>query len=253
MLKKLSLLLLAGAFVMTGCHHDDHDPDFEEIKTVPAGGVDFGVFNHFDHDFHSAAISGSSDRDGYEFAVADDSTVMITVTPTGGLDAYLDLYDDNLDFITGDSNGGPGTEPVIVGQLNAGNYVVVVGGEGSSTGDYDVDIVVSTLGGADFGVVNVPGSVSDDLSDISDAFDVDTFYFTVHQITQVDIFVTRLSGDTDANLQLVDQYGDEVAFVDPAGDADPAIINTMLNPGTYAIIIGANSGAGAYEVAMDLN
>src|SRR5690606_20012437 len=93
---------------------------------VPSDGVDFGAFNHFEHDYASRNISSSSDQDGFEFYLNQDSVVVITVTGYGGLDAYLDLYRSNFVFVTGDDDGRPGLGPVIVGSLSKGSYFAVV-------------------------------------------------------------------------------------------------------------------------------
>ena len=69
----------------------------------------------------------------------------------------------------------------------------------------------------------------------------------------LDVFVTLTSGNYDGNLQILDEYGVELAWVDPAGLGDPAAINIALTPGTYIIRIGANSGSGTYTVQVDLS
>jgi hypothetical protein len=201
--------------------------------------------------FDEQAISTSGDLDGFEFTLARSTLVLITGTGTGGLDMFLDLYDGNLDFIGGDDDGGPGADPVIVVQLDVGDYVVVVGSSDGSIGDYAIDISVEPLGGVDFGVLAVPDSVIDTGGDISDSFDVDSNIFTVNASCFADIFLTRTSGDYDGNLELLDEYGDVLAFVDPVSDADPDILGIALTPGTYIIRVGGTFGAGEYNLQLD--
>jgi hypothetical protein len=166
------------------------------------------------------------------------------------LNGYLDLYDD-FGFIGGDDDGGPGVDPLIVGQLNAGYYFVVVGSSDASLGDFAIDISVEPLGGSDLGVLAVPDSIIDTGGGIDDLFDVDSYIFTVNTDAFTDIFLTRTSGDYDGNLELLDEYGNVLAFVDPAGDADPDILAIDLPPGTYIIRVGAASGSGEYSIQVD--
>jgi hypothetical protein len=97
----------------------------------------------------------------------------------------------------------------------------------------------------------VPDSIIDSGGGIDDLFDVDSYIFTVNTAAFTDIFVTRTSGDYDGNLELLDEYGNVLTFVDPAGDADPDILAIDLPPGTYIIRVGAASGSGEYSLQVD--
>lgn len=250
----LPLLLIAPLALLTACHihEDEEDDDFFVVEEVPPGGVDWGTFNHFEHDFNTASISTSDDKDGYEFFLAEDSVVVLTTTG-GGVDTFLDLYEGGFDFIAGNDNGGPGTDSIIVASLPPGDYFAVVGGVGGSTGDYDVDISVEPMGGADFGEMFSGDSFVDTGGVIDDPFDVDSYIFTVYNNVTADIFVTTVSGSFDGNLELVDEYGGVIVFTDPAGNADPDILNEPLTPGTYIVRVGASSGSGAYDTQIDVN
>lgn len=252
----LALLMVAPLLALAACHphHDDYDDD-DVIVTpyVPGGGADWGLFNHFEHDFASRSISDSADQDGFEFVLAQDSVVVITITGFGGFDGYLDLYYDDFNFITGDDDGGPGGDAVLVGSLSAGGYFVVVGGSGSSIGDYDVDISVEPLGGSDFGVLVPTDSFIDNGGVMDDAFDVDSYIFTVEGNVIGDFYMTTTSGALDPNFELLDEYGNVIVFDDPAGNADPFLINQALSPGTYIVRIGTSSGSGTYSLQIDIN
>lgn len=252
----LALLMAAPLLALTACHYHDYDDDDDVVVVtpfVPGGGVDWGLFNHFEHDFASRNISDSADQDGFEFDLAEDSVVVITITGFGGFDGFLDLYDDSFNFITADDNGGPGADAVLVGTLSAGGYFVVVGGAGSSTGDYDIDISVEPLGGSDFGVLVPTDSFIDNGGVMDDAFDVDSYIFTVEVNVLADIYMTTTSGALDPNLELLDEYGNVIVFDDPVGNADPFLINQALTPGTYIVRIGTSSGAGDYSLQIDIN
>lgn len=247
------MLGLASLLVLSACHprHDHRHKDEEPRQTVPAGGNDFGTLDHFHHAFAERTISGGSDLDGFEFSLARSSVVLITFTGTGSLDGFLDLYDANFDFLGGDDDGGPATDPVIVAILDQGSYFFVAGSSDGTVGDYAVDINVEPRGGADLGVMFVPDSIIDTGGSISDAFDVDSYIFTVYDNCFADIFITRTSGNFDGNLQLLDEYGNELAYIDPIADDDPFLLNQSLTPGTYIIRVGASSGGGNYDIQLD--
>lgn len=249
----LSVLLgTAGALMFTACHpvHVHHDDDRNEAPSLPPGGADFGLLDHFHQTYSESDFSNSGDTDGFEFSLARTSVVVITMTGTGGVDGFLELYDVHFGFLGGDDDGGPGNDPVIVGQLDAGDYFIVAGTFGSG-GDYAVDISVEPTGGADFGIMGVPDSVLDSGGSLGDSLDVDSYIFTVTANCTCDIFLTRDSGDYDGNLQLMDEYGNQLAYLDPVGDADPALILQDLTPGTYIIRVGASFGSGAYTIQVD--
>ncbi len=251
-------LLLLPVLALSACHdevfHEDrqHDSDFDQVSHVPAGGASFGTFNQFEHDFSTQDIDSYADRDGFTFSLAEESTVMITVSAAGGLDSWMDLYDNSFFLLTGDDNSGPGLDPVLVVQLDAGSYTVVVGGVGDSQGSYDFDIVTGSLGGVDFGFLSASTLYFDDGGAIDSSADFDTYYFTITSAQVIDFELFRLTGNYDGNLQLVDQFGQEVFFNDPAGDANPGAFNVALNAGTYMLVVAAGTGSGTYEIDIDV-
>lgn len=246
-------VLLLPALALAACHdHDDYDDDPPRKIVVPSGGRAFGVFNHFEHDFAQRDISGTFDQDGFTFSLAENSAVLITLTCAAGFNGFVDLYDGDFDFIAGDDHGGPGLDAVLVVELLAGDYIIIVGGIGSSKGDYDVDILVGTLGGLDMGVLESGDLVVDEEGSLADAEDTDCFFFTLLDDEVVNIYLTKLNGNYDGNLQLIDQFGQEVIWVDPAGDSNPAILSLALEPGSYMLVVGCSSGSGDYELAVDV-
>lgn len=252
------IAIMAPLLALTACdRHYSHNSDDDvgiSNPVVPAGGSDFGLLNQFDHAFDDTRnISSSGDEDGFEFSLSESSVVVITATGYGGFDAFLDLYDFNFNFITGDDNGGPSPDPAIVGTLGAGDYFVVVGGSGSSTGDYDIDISVEPLGGSDFGVMVPTDSFIDNGGAIDDAFDVDSYIITVLTNVTGDFYVTTTFGSFDGNLEIIDEYGSQLFYGDPSGNADPAAINIALTPGTYIVRVGGSSGSGDYSMQIDVN
>ncbi|MBX3475692.1 MAG: hypothetical protein KF754_15080 [Planctomycetes bacterium] len=252
---RLALLLAAPLLLLAGCddhHREEEDHNVVVIDHVPAGGRDFGLMLTFDHDFAERDISDSHDLDGFEFSLAETSVVLITLTGQGGFDGFLDVYRGDFLFLFGDDDGGPGLDAVVVGTLAPGNYFIVVGGAAGSVGNYAVDIMIEPTGGADFGVLGVPATAIDNAS-LSNASDVDSYIFTVNHSAVLDVYLTRTSGSFDGNLQILNEYGEELAWADPTGIADPAAINIALAPGTYVVRVGASSGSGNYRVQIDLN
>lgn len=253
--RKTSPLLLGLPLLLAACdpepvhYHDPSDGSFD----MPAGGADFGMLSHYDHAFAEDSITFAADEDAFEFYLPEESLVVITATGVGGFDAYLDLFAGGFEFLYGDDDGGPGLDPVLVGTLQAGDYFVILGGAGTSVGDYAIDISVEPLGGADMGVLAPSDTAVDNGGSISDIFDVDSYVFTVNDNVVVDIFLTRTAGDYDGNLELVNEYGQSLSFEDPLGDADPAILGAVLTPGTYIIRVGANFGSGTTHVQVDVN
>jgi len=250
-LNALKLLpVMALALLLSACYVERVEvvEREREVQYIPPGGADFGLLSHFDHVFAERSISNSRDLDGYEFRLAQSSVVVITVTGYGGLDAFIDLYRANFTFIGGDSDGGPGLDPVIVGTFAAGDYFAVVGGVSGTTGDYDIDISVEPLGGADFGGLIAPTSVFDDEGFLDDAFDVDSYIFTIYDNVIADIY---LYGDfgLDTDLQLLNEYGQEIAYSDTIGP-DASIVGEALPPGTYIIRVGTFSGSGGYGLEL---
>lgn len=250
-------LLAAPVLLLSACHdgweeEEDYDPDFDYVNYVPSGGVSFGTFNQFEHDFSTQDIDSFADKDGFTLSLAQQSTIMISVTSGGSLDPWVDLYTGGFHFLVGDNDGGPGNNAVIVTELQAGSYVIVVGGTGDSQGMYDLDIVVGSLGGLDFGVLARHTLYTDSGGYINDPTDMESYFFTLTSDTAVDLAMIWVSGTFDGNIQLVDQYGQEVLFLDPAGLADPVVTNLNLTAGNYMLVCAAGTGYGSYIVEIDV-
>lgn len=250
-MSKLFALLLILPLLLVGCYYEEDDDEVTTIQQIPAGGLDWGLMNDFDHDFAQASIADSADQDGFTFSLNLDSVIVISVLGGGSVDAYLDLYDANFDFVVGDNDGGPSNDPLLVGTVSAGDYFVVVGGQGGSTGSYEIDITIEPLGGADFELLSIPSSNLDNGGDITDSNDVDSYIFTLDSAATIDIFLTLTSGNYDGNLQLVDEFGNQISTNDPGGLADPSLMSQALSAGTYILRVGASSGSGTYDIQIN--
>jgi len=100
-----------------------------------------------------ASISGTITADSffhiYEYAGTAGEQITITMTGTGGLDAYLGILDPNDNVIAEDDDSGGGTNAQIAIRLpESGSYLIVATraglDEGSTTGPYTLKIVPGT-------------------------------------------------------------------------------------------------------------
>ncbi|MCA8940053.1 MAG: hypothetical protein KDB07_09600, partial [Planctomycetes bacterium] len=63
---------------------------------------------------------------------------------------------------------------------------------------------------------------------------------------------TQTSGGADIALQVIDQRGNIVAEVDPAGINDPMFMNMNLERGTYVLVLlnAETAMAGTYDIGV---
>ncbi len=250
--------LLSLSLVITACDGDDDDQgDFEDgiLISTPAGGADFGLLQHFDVATHQATIIDLDDANGYNFTLANDALIIISVESLGVVNPFVELYDEDGFFIAADDDSGVVTDALIVGDFRAGGYTIVVWSslDGPDTGDYELNVIVGSLG-ADLGVLEIGATIA--LNDISMAAGDDTqsYVFTLSSPSRVDVAAMQSSGAADLALQLVDQRGNEVFFFDPDGLADPVVLDEPLDSGTYLLIVSneVNAGPGIYDLTVDV-
>ena len=256
-----SLLTLTFAFLVTslfgGCD-DHHDRviyiDNGVLISTPPGGSDFGSLNHFDSPFASASISGSSDVDGFDFTLNQQSRIVISVESGGSLDPFVELYDDFGFFVVSDDDSGIGTDSLLVGVLEPGFYTALVWASdfSSTSGSYEITLLVGDADGSDFEEISLNQSVAANNRTFGpDA--TQTFVFTLPSQGFVDIETIPVAGDGDIALQIVDQLGNEVAFFDPAGTSLPSIIDEELGPGTYLLVVSNAVGADPATIDLSIN
>ena len=243
---------------VAACDSDDDEDAFIEdgrLISTPPGGVDFGVLQHFSVATHQADTTGLDDEDGYTLTLAADSLVIISVESLDIVNPFVELYDVEGFFITADEDSGVGTDALIVAELGASDYTIVVLSslEGPVAGDYELNVLVGAPG-ADLGILDVGATAT--LNDIPIAAGeaAQSYVFTLSSPSTVDIAVLQSAGTADLALQLVNQRGDEVFFIDPVGLDNPVALDVLLDRGTYLLSVSneLSAGAGVYNLTVEV-
>lgn len=249
------VVLVSLALVVTACGGDDDDTFFAEgrLLNTPPGGTDFGLLRHFDIATHTAVIINLDDADGYDFSLLDDSLVIISVESLDQLNPFVELFDANGFFITGDDDGGVGTDALIVDSLRSGNYTIVVWSslDGPVVGDYELNVIIGSPG-ADLGIFDIGvTTIQHDIA-IAAGADAQSYVLTLSAPSHVDFEVLQRTGNADLAMQLINQRGDEVFFFDPAGLGDPVVLDEPLDRGTYLLIVSneVTAGSGVYDLTV---
>ena len=258
-MRYLSLFALVSlSLVIAACdggHHDHHDIEDDILFNTPPGGTDFGLLQHFDVATHQATIIDLDDANGYDLTLANDSLIIISVESLDVLNPFVEFYDEDGFLIAADEDSGVDTDALIVGDVRAGDYTIVVWSslDGPVAGEYELNVIVGSLG-ADLGVLDIGVTVT--LNDISMAAGDDTqsYAFTLSSPSSVDFDAMQISGAADLAFQLIDQRGNEVFFFDPDGLADPVVLDEPLDRGTYLLIVSneVSAGSGVYDLTVDV-
>ena len=249
----VSLSLLIAA-----CESDDDEGTVSEdgrLLSTPPGGVDFGVLQHFNVATHQTDITDLDDEDGYTLTLAEDSLVVISVESLDIVNPFVELYDAEGFFITADEDSGVGTDALIVGEFGAGDHTIVVLSslDGPVAGDYELNVLVGAPG-ADLGLLDVGVAATLNGIAIAAGEDAQSYVFTLSSPSTVDIAVLQSAGTADLALQLVNQRGDEVFFIDPGGLDNPVVLDTSLDRGTYLLSVSneLSAGAGVYDLTVEV-
>ncbi len=258
-MRYLSLFALVSlSLVIAACDGGDDDKGNIEdgiLISTPFGGTDFGLLQHFGVATHQATIIDLDDADGYNLTLANDALIIISVESLDVLNPFVEFYDEDGFLVAADDDSGVGVDSLIVGDFRPGDYTIVVWSslDGPSAGDYELNVIVGSLG-ADLEILDVGVTIT--LNDISMAAGDDTqsYVFTLSSPSIVDIDAMQSSGAADLALQLVDQRLNEVFFFDPDGPADPAVLDEPLDRGTYLLIVSndVNAGSGVYDLTIDV-
>ena len=247
----LSLLIAA-------CDSDDDEGTLDEdgrLISIPPGGVDFGVLQHFSVATHQTDITDLADEDGYSLTLAADSQVIISVESLDIVNPFVELYDAEGFFITADEDSGVGSDALIVDALGAGDYTIVVLSslDGPVVGDYELNVLVGAPG-ADLGLLDVGVTATLNGIAIAAGNTAQSYVFTLSSPSTVDIAVLQSAGTADLAVQLVNQRGDEVFFIDPVGLDNPVVLDTLLDRGTYLLSVSneLSAGAGVYDLTVEV-
>ncbi len=248
------LILLSLSLVITACNGDE-DPFFagDRLLNTPPGGTNLGLLRHFDIAAHTATIINLNDADGYDFSLSNASLVLISVESLDQLNPVVELFDANGFFIIDDDNGGVGTDALIVNDFGPGDYTIVVWSsfDGPVAGDYALNVIVGSLG-ADLGIFDIgDATIRRDIA-VAAGANAQSYALTLLAPANVDFEVRQRSGEADLAIQLINQRGDEIFFVDPVGLSDPVSLEASLDRGTYLLIVGneANAASGVYDLTV---
>jgi hypothetical protein len=241
--------------LIAACESDDEGPVSEDGRLIstPPGGADFGVLQHFNVATHEADITGLDDEDGFNLTLANDSLVIISVESLDIVNPFVELYDAAGFFITADEDSGVGSDALIVSEFGAGDYTIVVLSSlnGPVAGDYALNVLVGAPG-ADLEILDVGATVTLNGIAIAAGEAAQSYVFTLSSPSTVDIAVLQSAGTADLAVQLINQRGAEVFFLDPVGLENPAVLNTALDRGTYLLSVSneLSAGAGVYDLTV---
>lgn len=248
-----AVLLLALALV--ACSDHDRDDFFagDRLRETPPGGANFGVLQPFDITAHQGTIVDEDDANGYELTLSEDSLLILSVESLERLNAFVEIYDAEGFFLLADDNGGIGSDALIVNNFEAGDYTVLVWSstDGPTSGDYELNVLVGSEG-TDLEILD-PGAVVPVNNVFLPAGAVGQSYvFTLSEAASVDFEVQQDSGAADLALQLIDQRGAEVFFNDPPGLEAPVVSGSVLDQGTYLLIVSneAQAEEGIYDLRV---
>ena len=186
--------------------------------------------------------------DYYQFRLASDGPVSILVKQSGGSGAmYVELMGPGDVFLDG-LGVDPGSEAAVGGQLEAGTYVIVVGGRmpGQSRYTLSSSAALPPLRGPFFNCTAVQAyTVGNTVSGTLGAGDcvapylrwMDRYQFTLTSTRTVTIDLA--SNDFDAYLYLFNAAGTVIAQNDDYDWAYDSRLSLSLPAGTYSI--GATS------------
>jgi len=159
---------LSDARCMIGCNTAGDDCEFILGETEPndASGEALGSLNHTDTSEMAGSIGTAGDIDRYNVTLVDDSLLTATTSSqTGGtaIDLQLDLY--NATDMATPVLTQSGTWPSAIVNLPAGDYVIQLGAlDGTSTGDYVVDVQVDPNGAGTCNPDTYAGTCANDLA-----------------------------------------------------------------------------------------
>jgi hypothetical protein len=254
-------LLLAAASLAAACgggpHNDASIVYISNGKLIrtPPGGEDLGTVTTFASISKTASISDSNDADGFPLTLAAGGLVVIAVESAGNVNPFVELYGPDGNFVAADDNSGIGLDSLLVGPLAAGDYTVVVWSslDGPSGGNYSLTVTAGGGGGEDLDVIPAGTAKTSTVGQMFAGTDTNTFVFTLDAAGTVDIAVAQLTGGlADIGIQLADDKGNEIVFVDPADTANPVIVGQVLARGTYLIVVSNadTGGAGLYDLTV---
>ena len=209
-----------------------------------------------------------ADEDWWSFeGEAGDHVSVTMVTPSSGVNAYVELYHPGGGYLTADDNGGPNQDALISGfpLTSTGTHYLRVGSTSASRGTYELRVGLSrgvametdvqyhndSLGNADGFALSQDGALRSGsivgLIQGAEGTNQDEDRYNLGILTAgntVELNLTLPGVSTlDGRVFLVDSNGNIVP--DEDGDTSNGVYRTTLTQdGTYYADVRANSGAG---------
>lgn len=199
--------------------------------------------------------------DQYRFELAERKVVTLEMT-SDTFDTFLVLYDSSLRVVDSDDDGAGGTNSRLVTSLEPGTYTVFARTFDPGTGAYALASNVENLRECRRTPLEAGASAQGSL-DAEDCRVLDLFV-PASDTTAVDIYGTRLSGRGVLRIAVNTEAFDSVAAVtdldytvisavgDPGGDKN-SVLDLLLNPGDYLLLVNSNDDLGPYEISTTLS
>ena len=210
-------------------------------------------------------IMPGTDEDWYYFdyqAPRGDDNVISAYT-VGDLDTYIEMYNENLELLMENDDGGDGGNGRIDMFLGDSGrfYLKVRHYDGSDQGDYGVNVQLLQASPDDWEPDNTEReaqSISVDgnrqIRNFTPADEEDWVTFDLQATSTVEI---RTTGDIDTYIILYDRLGNVVAEDDDSGGDYNARIEQVLQRGTYTVqvtqVAGDSVFGGEYGLSVLAN
>jgi hypothetical protein len=212
------------------------------------------------------SISSTDYEDRWTFAGAAGDVITLVMNATNGtLDTYLKLLNPSGTQVTGDDDGGEGTNSLINAySLSAnGTYTIVAtrysGSNGSSSGEYSLSLSkqATVSGATGGGSISYDQTVSGSITN-TDYEDRWTFSGTTGDVITIAMNASNTTLDTF--LRLLNPSGNPATSDDDTGEGNNSLISAYSLPanGTYTIVAmryngSSGSGYGDYRLVLSRN
>ncbi len=254
----------AGSYAMNFDYAPDQFSGDPPASVPPLSGNVF-LLNPFGDANVAGSIGSATEIDVFAFHVETTGSHVISVS--GAVDAQLRVYNDSGTALTGiiDVSGAGGTESAPFNFFAAssgtptGWVYVVVGGFGSSTGNYSVGVSGPTYVTIEPIPTPAPSFTGGftNLSTVSPAGDVDYYSITAPSgTTSLNVTVTPQAG-LDSVVQLFNSSGVLLQNIDPGGTGGVDSATNIAVTAGSSFFLGVSgfirTMTGAYDIAVDFN
>ncbi len=248
----------SGAYIVMATRYDDSSGSFvlsvEEAENSGAGASPQAPLTIGFGDTRSASLSPLQFERFYAFDASENDLITISMDRggSGDLDSFLYLTDSAFTPLAEDDDSGEGQNARIIDfRIPAdGRYYIIAtrfdGNIGATSGEYrlGLELLDDPFAGVPPGTVSLDygTSVNGRINDLNQA---DTYAFYGRQGEVVSISMTRVDGNLDALLELLNGAGEVVTRNDDrSGNDQNALIDNFALPATGTWYIRARRYAG---------